>query len=914
MWNVTGVNNWIVPTGVSSVEYLVIGGAGSGGVSHGGGGGAGAFRTATGYSVTAGTGLNVTVGSGGAPVTSGSAAAGLNGTPSVFGTITSDGGGGGGPLNGVGLNGGSGGGGGGNGGSVGGTATNGGSYGNNGGAGQTGGNGEAGGGGGKGSTGSPGTSGGGGNGGTGLQSNITGTLTYYSAGGGGEGYAAVGTGGSGVGGNGSGGGAGCTGVTSGINGTGSGGGGCSGTTVPSGRGGNGIVIISYQMTISPIPSFTSNITSPAYSPFTVRFNDTSITNPTAWNWSYQGIIGGNNTQTWWSQIQNATGVFTTGNYTINLNVTNASGSATTSSNYWINVSATTPPVASFTKDKTGGTSPLVVTFTDTTTNTPTSWLWVFGDGSTENNTAQNPKHTFTGAGTYNVNLTATNTFGSNTSATQAITTGTIPVASFTANTSFGAPPLGVQFNDTSTDTVAMSAWNWSFQNVTGNNTQVWFSTTQNATHGFGVGNYKIVLNATNTYGTNISTQTTWVNATTFQADFTGTPLSGYSGTNVAFTESNTGYTADNRTWNFGDGNTSTSTNPSHIYNFNGNFNVNLTVYNSTAGFSSKLRSGYITISDSGGLSGWNRQDIMMEGMYTLTLDFKDSITHAPIPIVQVLDSNGGNQTTSTGQFVGSYNYSVIVIYASSTGYASISRSYVMDEDRSATIYLSAVTPQPTQNPQQNTIWTPPQVVFQVLDNNNNPIVGTPVWANAEFTTLPGGMASALGIFSSAFGLSNSTAGTILNQSTNYYGTTDSSGSVVFMMVPVISYNVTAQDTNGVNYSISIMPKDQYYQIKTKNATFENQAVSEIAYINNSRNSIFNTSFYEPSNGTIGVMDAEIYDSTGKTAGANCWWTLIDNQTTWWDNRSWALGSGLKIINKTVPIVPYQQWQWGCQTI
>jgi hypothetical protein len=251
---------------------------------------------------------------------------------------------------------------------------------------------------------------------------------------------------------------------------------------------------------------------------------------------------------------------------------------------------------------------------------------------------------------------------------------------------------------------------------------------------------------------------------------------------------------------------------------------------------------------------------------------------------------------------------------SSEGYYSKAVSYIMDEDRTVTVYLTEFIASPTISPQQNTIWSPPQVVFQVLDNNNNPIIGTPVWANAVFTTLPGGMAGALGIFSSTFGLSNTTAAEILNQSTSYYGTTDSSGSVVFMMIPVISYNVTARDTNGSNYTISIMPKDTYYQIKTLNASFQNQALQQIAYETNIRDSIFNTSFHETPDQTQGIMGALIYDSTGQTAGANCWWTLIDNQTTWWDNRTWALGSGLQVINKTVPIVPYQQWNWGCITV
>jgi len=84
------------------------------------------------------------------------------------------------------------------------------------------------------------------------------------------------------------------------------------------------------------------------------------------------------------------------------------------------------PVSSFTKSTGAGDVPFDVTFTDTSTNTPTSWLWDFGDGI--NSTDQNPVHTYSVAGTYNVTLTATNSAGSNTSAAQVVVASVIVVA------------------------------------------------------------------------------------------------------------------------------------------------------------------------------------------------------------------------------------------------------------------------------------------------------------------------------------------------------------------------------------------------------------------------------------------------------------------------------------------------------
>jgi hypothetical protein len=73
------------------VEYLVVAGGGSSGSGLGNGAGAGGFKRATGYAVTAGSPITVTVGGGGA-ASAGGTTNGNQGSDSVFGTITSKGG------------------------------------------------------------------------------------------------------------------------------------------------------------------------------------------------------------------------------------------------------------------------------------------------------------------------------------------------------------------------------------------------------------------------------------------------------------------------------------------------------------------------------------------------------------------------------------------------------------------------------------------------------------------------------------------------------------------------------------------------------------------------------------------------------------------------------------------------------
>ncbi len=81
------------------------------------------------------------------------------------------------------------------------------------------------------------------------------------------------------------------------------------------------------------------------------------------------------------------------------------------------------PTANFTFQPTAPTVGTQVAFTDTSTGSPTSWSWNFGDpasGTSNTSTVQNPTHAFLSAGTYNVSLTATNGAGGNT-ATKSIT-------------------------------------------------------------------------------------------------------------------------------------------------------------------------------------------------------------------------------------------------------------------------------------------------------------------------------------------------------------------------------------------------------------------------------------------------------------------------------------------------------------
>ena len=248
-----GPCSWTIPTGVTSVRYLVVAGGGGGGSDNGGGGGAGGYLAGTSTATTPGDSTLVVVGNGGAGAVNASSTA-SNGGNSSFGSLVALGGGGGGSIDNTA---------GADGGSAGGRAANRSQIaqglitttsplqGNNGGGKNSGGFG-GGGGGGASTAGANGGSNIGGNGGAGQTNNITGVNVTYAGGGGGGGDSnTAGTGGTGGGGNGSR--RGDETPTQGVDGLG-GGGGAAGGSVAGGlgkRGGSGIVIVRYTTPAAP---------------------------------------------------------------------------------------------------------------------------------------------------------------------------------------------------------------------------------------------------------------------------------------------------------------------------------------------------------------------------------------------------------------------------------------------------------------------------------------------------------------------------------------------------------------------------------------------------------------------------------------------------------------------------------------
>jgi PKD repeat protein len=242
------------------------------------------------------------------------------------------------------------------------------------------------------------------------------------------------------------------------------------------------------------------------------------------------------------------------------------------------------PVADFTSDHTSGTAPLTVNFTDTSTNTPTSWAWDFGDTGTS--TSQNPQHIYSTPGIYTVALTATNGYGSDTNTKiDYITVNVLPVANFVGSPTSGYAPLSVNFTDLST---GATSWDWDFGDGS------LHSTVQNPSHTYAAGTYTVTSSINS--GAAIKVRTNYITVTLPTVNFVGSPTSGDANLPVKFTDLSTGATS--WSWDFGDSQINTEQNPTHLYR-DGVYTASLTVNGSVK----ETKINYISVMSTAGLIG-----------------------------------------------------------------------------------------------------------------------------------------------------------------------------------------------------------------------------------------------------------------------------------------------------------------------
>lgn len=332
-------------------------------------------------------------------------------------------------------------------------------------------------------------------------------------------------------------------------------------TVTDANGCTGTDAMTVTINPLPVPAFTAS--SSCFNTQT-QFNNQS-TGATQWLWNFgEPSSGPNNTST----AQNPGHTYSSaGTFTVTLVATNQFGCVDSISKI---VFVNSLPLANFSATTVCiGNTTLFTDQSSVSSGNLVGWNWNFDDpnsGSNNISTLQNPSHTYTAAGTFNVFLTVTSDSGCQSTTVIPVTVLSLPVAAFSFQNICENSPA--QFNNNST---AGQQWYWTFGD--GNS-----SAQMSPSHTYsGYGIYTVTLIATSSGGCADTISDT--------ISIYPLPISDFIADSVCpgFTNSFTDLSMIlqgsivSLTWNFGDGNTSSLQNPTHNYSVSGTYTTTLTV-------------------------------------------------------------------------------------------------------------------------------------------------------------------------------------------------------------------------------------------------------------------------------------------------------------------------------------------------
>jgi PKD repeat protein len=317
---------------------------------------------------------------------------------------------------------------------------------------------------------------------------------------------------------------------------------------------------------------------------------------TGWDWNF-----GDGTAH--STAQNPSHTYAnSGNFQVTLTVTDNDGAQSSPVQHQVNVGSVPnqAPTAAFTAPSC--TATVACQFNDGSSDgdgSVTGWDWNFGDGSAHS-TAQNPSHTYSTSGNFQVTLTVTDNDGAHSSPTQhQVSVGSAPnqapSAAFTAPSCTATQPC--QFNDESSDPDGnVTGWDWNFGDGTAH------STAQNPSHTYASsGPFTVTLTVTdndNAQSSPVQHQVTVGSAPNQAPTAAFDPPTCTATVACQFTDGSTDSdgSVTGWDWDFGDSSPhSTAQNPSHTYATDGSFTATLTVTDND-GTSSSPVSHSVTVS------------------------------------------------------------------------------------------------------------------------------------------------------------------------------------------------------------------------------------------------------------------------------------------------------------------------------
>jgi PKD repeat protein len=232
-----------------------------------------------------------------------------------------------------------------------------------------------------------------------------------------------------------------------------------------------------------------------------------------------------------------------------------------------------------------------VTFTNETNAGTWSWLWKFGDKSTS--AVQNPVHTYTKLGDYEVTLIVNNSNCAD-SVKHTFRVLPLPPAADFDSVMSGCAPLFVSLNNTSANTdMPGTTYQWSFGDGS-------ISTAKNPTYTYqDAGNFRIELTVTGPGGTSTKSRVVDAYASPI-ASLQATPMKVFANdTPVRFFNLSSG--ADYYLWEFGDGDTSKLKEPYHKYMEEGIYDITLWAYSNNGCFDSYTLTPGVVVEPAGEL-------------------------------------------------------------------------------------------------------------------------------------------------------------------------------------------------------------------------------------------------------------------------------------------------------------------------
>lgn len=306
------------------------------------------------------------------------------------------------------------------------------------------------------------------------------------------------------------------------------------------------------------------------------------------------------------------------------------------------------------------------------------FTWNFGDGNTTTTTNPIITHLFDATGSYNVTLTAINSYGLYNSTSSQVDLYGTPQADFTWTPTFPMTNQTITFSASNSkpNGITIVSYTWNFSD----GTPPALTTGPTTTHQFAAaGTYNVTLAVTNNAGLVGAISKGVIVVYTPTAEFMWTPATPYAydiATFIASFSSSGGGVITNYVWNFGDGNvTATSSSLiTHSYLAGGDYTVALNVTSSYGLFN--VTSKTISIAPAEAPTAGFTYSPLSPGVYEgVAFDASDSVARGGVIADYYWDfGDGTSLTAATSTVYHNYqtagNFSVALDVTNTAGYLS----------------------------------------------------------------------------------------------------------------------------------------------------------------------------------------------------------------------------------------------------